>query len=228
MKNNYIRGYDKWKRLIDCCFASAGLIVLSPVFMIIMMMLKIETPAGKTIFKQKRIGQNGREFYIYKFRSLSEEAPESAPSKVIKAERFTTKFGRIMRKTGLDELPQLINVAMGDMSIVGPRPLIPEEGEIHNSRMKKGIYTLRPGITGLAQIHGGNSISDGEKLSWDYKYLVNRSLIMDFNICVKTFLISITGRITPHKVAYDKVPDNTNPSLSDDDSPNIRETVRDL
>lgn len=223
MKNNYIRGYDKWKRLIDCCFATAGLIVLSPIFMIIMMMLKIETPSGKTIFKQKRIGQNGREFYIYKFRSLSEEAPESAPSKVIKAERFTTKFGRLMRKTGLDELPQLINVAMGDMSIVGPRPLIPEEGEIHNNRMTKGVYTLRPGITGLAQIHGGNSISDDEKLSWDYKYLVNRGLIMDLYICVKTFLISITGSITPHKVL-----DNTNPSLSDDDSPNIRETVSDL
>lgn len=122
MKNNGIRGYDKWKRLIDCCLASEGLIVLSPVII----MLKIENPAGKTIFKQKRIGQNVREFSIYKFRSLIEAAPESTPSKVIKAERFTTKFGRIMRKTGFDELPQLINVVMGDMSIVGSRQLIPE------------------------------------------------------------------------------------------------------
>ena len=124
--------------------------------------VKDRNPSGKTIFKQKRIGQNGREFSIYKFRLLSEEAPESALSKVIKAERFTTKFGRLMRKTGLDEFPQLINIAMGDMSIVGLRPLIPEEGEIHNNRMTKCVYTLRPGITGLAQIHGGNSISDDD------------------------------------------------------------------
>lgn len=199
MKNNYIRGYDKWKRLIDCCIASVSLIVLSPIFMIIMLVLKIETPEGKTIFKQERIGLNGKMFYIYKFRSLREDAPKSVPANNIRTERFVTKIGRIMRKTGLDELPQLINVVIGDMSLVGPRPLIPEEGKIHENRMEKGIYSLRPGITGLAQIHGGNSISDSDKVLWDYKYLVNRSLFLDFKICINTFLISITGSITPSK-----------------------------
>lgn len=196
MTNNYIGGYDKWKRLIDCCLASTGLIVLSPIFVIIMLVLKIETPKGKTIFKQERVGINGKKFYIYKFRSLSEEAPNNVPAKNMKTEKFVTRIGCIMRKTGLDELPQLFNIVIGDMSFVGPRPLIPEEGEIHCERMKRGIYSVRPGITGLAQIHGGNSISDYEKLMWDYKYLINRGLSMDFKICIKTIFISITGCIS--------------------------------
>lgn len=197
MINNYIRGYDKWKRLIDFCFAIVGLAVLSPVFIVIMVGLKIETPTSKTIFTQERIGLNGQIFHIYKFRSLSEAAPKNISAKKIKTEKFATRFGRLIRKTGLDELPQLINVVAGDMSFVGPRPLIPEEGDIHKDRLKKGIYSLRPGITGLAQINGGNSITDTEKVFWDYKYLISRNLFVDLKICVKTFLISVTGRITP-------------------------------
>lgn len=201
MEHNCRRGYDKWKLILDACFASTGLIVLFPILMIIALVLKIERPNEKIIFKQARVGRNGNEFYIYKFRSLEEDAPEYVPARNMKEEQYVTRIGSIMRKTGLDELPQLFNVLMGDMSIVGPRPLIPEEGSIHDERMKKGIYTVRPGITGLAQIHGGNSISDEEKIFWDHQYLLNRNLIMDLSICVKTIWKGITGRISPHKSA---------------------------
>ena len=199
MKNNYIRGYDGLKRLIDCVVAGVGLLILSPIFLIIMLVSKIETPDSKIIFKQERIGRNGKHFFIFKFRSLSEDAPDSLPTKELQERRFVTKLGRFMRATGLDELPQLINIANGDMSLVGPRPLIPEEGSIHEERMDRGIYNLRPGITGLAQIHGGNSISDHEKLFWDCKYLANRGLLLDLKICAKTILLCIRGRIVPQK-----------------------------
>ena len=199
MKNNYIRGYDGLKRLIDCVVAGVGILILSPVFLIVMLVLKIETPDSKVIFKQERIGRKGNHFFIFKFRSLREDAPRNLPTKKLQEGRFVTKFGYFMRVTGLDELPQLINIANGDMSLVGPRPLIPEEGTIHEERMERGVYNLRPGITGLAQIHGGNSISDYEKLYWDCKYLANRGMLLDLKICVKTILLCIRGRITPQK-----------------------------
>lgn len=118
---------------------------------------------------------------------MKESSPHHMPANSMDhMERFSSKLGRNLRKSGIDELPQLINVFRGEMSIVGPRPLIPEEGEIHNMRMKAGIYELSPGITGLAQINGGNAISNELKFEWDRQYLQNISLSLDMKICVKT------------------------------------------
>ena len=197
-------GYDQIKRVMDLILAGVGIVVLFPVFLLIFLILKIEEPKRKTIFKQERIGREGNKFMIFKFRSLNEEAPDNIPSKNLKRDEFETRMGRIMRITGLDELPQLLNVLRGDMSIIGPRPLITEEGSIHENRMVKGIYSLRLGITGLAQIHGGNTISDQEKLYWDYEYLKNRSIFMDFVIGVKTVFLCVSGHITPKRTSTEK------------------------
>jgi O-antigen biosynthesis protein WbqP len=142
---------------------------------------------GEIIFKQKRCGRAGREFICYKFRTMYQSAPKNIPaSSFSDYKKHVTRVGRFLRRSSLDELPQIFNVLRGDMSLVGPRPLIFEEHQMHEKRMREGVYELRPGITGMAQVRGRNLLDDDEKLENDRYYLDNLRLWLDLKICVYT------------------------------------------
>ncbi len=182
------RIYCKYiKRILDLIFS---LILLFFMFLPILAISVIirSNSSGKAIFKQKRMGKGGRVFICYKFRTMYENAPSCISATQFKdKDKYITSVGRFLRKTSLDEIPQLFNVLKGDMSLVGPRPLICEEGEIHQKRMTEGVYALRPGITGMAQVSGRNLLCDEEKLLSDKYYLNNVKMRLDIKIVFKTF-----------------------------------------
>ena len=174
------------KRILDIIFSFLLIVFLLLPMLIIAVVIRSESE-GRAIFKQKRIGRCGKIFVCYKFRTMYVNAPSSRPaSKFEDSAKYITRVGVFLRRTSLDELPQLFNVLKGDMSIIGPRPLICEEGEIHKRRMDRGVYMLRPGITGIAQINGRNLLEDDEKLQGDVYYLENIKLWLDFKILFRT------------------------------------------
>ena len=175
------------KRFLDIFFSVILIIFLSPLMLIISLAIVLETKGG-AIFKQNRMGRNGKIFVCYKFRTMKRDAPHSIPAKELAdPDKYVTAIGKLLRRSSLDELPQLFNVLKGDMSIVGPRPLICEEKEIHNLRKSAGIYALRPGLTGLAQINGRNLLCDSEKIENDKRYLDNVGMRLDAKIVFMTF-----------------------------------------
>ena len=170
------------KRFLDIFFSVILIIFLLPLMLIISLAIVLETRGG-AIFKQNRMGRNGKIFVCYKFRTMKRDAPHSIPAKELAdPDKYVTVIGKLLRRSSLDELPQLFNVLKGDMSIVGPRPLICEEKEIHNLRKSAGIYALRPGLTGLAQINGRNLLCDSEKIENDKRYLDNVGMRLDAKI----------------------------------------------
>lgn len=173
--------------LIERFLALILIILLSPIFLVISILIKLESK-GDIIFKQSRIGINGSKFEIYKFRSMKLGSPNIATNDLNNPEEFITKIGKIIRLTSLDELPQLINILKGDMSFVGPRPVMVEEYELNSLRLKLGVYNIRPGITGWAQINGRDELSILEKAYLDEEYLKNKSLIFDINILILTIV----------------------------------------
>lgn len=177
--------YSFFKRSLDIVISLVFIILLCPIFFIISVLIKC-TSKGNVIFKQERIGLHGNVFTIYKFRTMAADTPEVSTSNFKNSCMYITPLGRILRKTSLDELPQLINVLLGDMSIVGPRPLIKSESNIHRERMCKGVYDIRPGITGWAQINGRDCIDDQQKIYFDVQYFMNRSIFLDAYIIFKT------------------------------------------
>lgn len=182
------------KRALDIFFSALLLFLLALPMGAIALVIRM-TSSGGALFRQKRVGRDGSEFICYKFRTMYETAPKSCPkSELSSADGFITPVGRFLRKTSLDELPQLFNVLVGDMSLVGPRPLIKEEGEIHTLRHRCGVYRLRPGITGLAQISGRDDVSDVEKARLDAKYARGVCLSKDTSIILKTLFNSPRGR----------------------------------
>lgn len=174
------------KRVFDFTAALIGLILLSPVFLVISLMILI-LGGSPVVYKQKRIGKDMKEFTIYKFRTMKNGTRLAATVDLSEADEQIIPCGKLLRKTSLDELPQLINILKGDMSFVGPRPLIPEEGEIHTMRNKAGVYTVRPGLTGLAQISGRDKVSDEDKVEFDRQYVESQSLLLDMKIFLRTF-----------------------------------------
>lgn len=178
---NEINNYNKLKRVIDIIISILGIILLFPIFLITSILIKLESE-GPVIFKQLRAGKNSKPFYIYKFRSMKADAPTLSTNEFEDANLFITKIGRFIRKTSIDELPQLINILKGDMSIVGPRPVILDEKELISLRQYYNVDNILPGITGLAQINGRDSIGNEEKVKLDYEYLQNRSLKLDIKI----------------------------------------------
>ena len=178
---NEINNYNKLKRVIDIIISILGIILLFPIFLITSILIKLESE-GPVIFKQLRAGKNSKPFYIYKFRSMKANAPTLSTNEFEDANLFITKIGRFIRKTSIDELPQLINILKGDMSIVGPRPVILDEKELISLRQEYNVDNILPGITGLAQINGRDSIGNEEKVKLDYEYLQNRSLNLDIKI----------------------------------------------
>lgn len=186
------------KRIIDIIVSGLGLIILSPFFILIAILIKIDNPEGPIIFKQERVGLNGKVFVLYKFRSMIPEAEQlkaslknlnemSGPVFKIKNDPRVTKIGRFLRKTSIDELPQLINVLKGEMSLIGPRPLPVEE----MSKVEPHIYSKRssvkPGITCIWQISGRNNIDFDKWMEMDLQYIDNWSLWLDWKILFLTF-----------------------------------------
>ncbi len=171
------------KRVIDFALALVGLVVLSPVMAALAAIIKIED-RGPALFRQPRVGQHGREFTFLKFRSMPVDTPhvESAQADTLRI----TRVGRVIRRTSLDELPQLVNVVVGDMSLVGPRPPLASQEELIDLRKENGSLDLRPGLTGLAQINGYDGMSNIEKARWDGRYARTLSFLGDAKILFRT------------------------------------------
>lgn len=179
--------YYKVKRVIDIVSSLASILLLSPIFLITAILIKLES-RGPIIFKQLRAGENSEPFYIYKFRSMSVDAPNIATNDFTNLGMFVTRVGKIIRKTSIDELPQLFNILKGDMSIVGPRPVILEEGDLIKLRKIYNVDSILPGITGWAQINGRDNIDVETKVVYDHEYLTKRSFKLDIYILVMTIL----------------------------------------
>jgi O-antigen biosynthesis protein WbqP len=173
------------KRIVDLTLAFVGLIVLSPVMAALAAIIKIEDH-GPALFKQPRVGKNGSEFTFLKFRSMPVETPhvESANAESLQI----TRVGRIVRRTSLDELPQLVNVLIGDMSLVGPRPPLASQEELIQLRQLNGSLALRPGLTGLAQINGYDGMPNSEKGKWDGRYARAITFRTDARIVARTLV----------------------------------------
>ena len=175
-------GYAVLKRTLDFLIALAALALTLLPMLVIALLIKADSH-GSAVFRQQRIGRGGKPFTCLKFRTMRESTPAScATDDLTDADGYITRFGKFLRKASLDELPQLFNVLKGDMSLIGPRPLIPEETDVHRLRMAAGVYSLRPGLTGYAQIHGRDYVTPAEKAALDEVYLKNFSLKTDLQI----------------------------------------------
>ena len=180
------RQYLVFKRIIDIIIALVALLIIALPMLIVILIVYIDDP-GNVIFTQYRVGMGGRRFKLYKLRTMWRDTPKyMSTSEVDDPNRYITRVGHILRRLSIDELPQLINVLKGDMSIVGPRPLISDEHEIHDLRMKFGVYKIRPGLTGLAQIRGRDMVSPADKVHWDVRYLEEFGLWTDVKIVLST------------------------------------------
>lgn len=186
------------KRTMDIILATIGLVCLFPVFIIVVIAIKIETP-GKVIFSQKRVGFKGKEFSMYKFRSMINDAEVikaqladknemSGPMFKIKEDPRITKVGKFIRRTSIDELPQLINVLKGEMSLVGPRPNLPQEVEQFN-RYQLQKLNAKPGLTCYWQVMGRSSLGFEEWMRLDVKYIEERSTWVDIKLIIRTFTV---------------------------------------
>lgn len=198
--------YLIFKRMLDIIIALGALVVLAIPMLILFLFVYIDDP-GNVIFSQYRVGRDGRRFKLYKLRTMRRDTPKYMPtSEVDDPDRYITRLGRIFRRLSIDELPQLFNVLKGDMSIVGPRPLISDEHEIHVLRMKFGVYRIRPGLTGLAQIHGRDRTAPADKVCWDVQYLEEFGFWTDVKIVLSTIpkLIGADGVAEGIKHSIDK------------------------
>lgn len=175
------RHYMKAKRILDIAIASLALLLLA-VPMLVIIVLKLIFDQGEPIFfTQIRIGQNGKSFRIFKFRTMKVSAPKNLPTGSVSTE-YITPLGYWLRRLSLDELPQLFNVLRGEMSIIGPRPLLWNENEVRFLRKYYGIYAVKPGITGWAQINGRDLVDTLEKVRLDREYVKNVSFLFDCRI----------------------------------------------
>lgn len=189
----FIRKYfgpTKWKRLFDIIVSFFALILLSPLFLVICT-INFFTPDCKVFFSHERRGRRGKPFKIYKFQTMKNSTPNCATNELENPEQYITGFGKILRKTSLDELPQLWNILKGDMSFVGPRPLISSEIRAHRLRLEYGVYRFRPGLTGWAQINGRDDISIMKKMKLDKEYCDNWSIGLDLKILFKSVEVCI-------------------------------------
>lgn len=179
------------KRMADIALSLLALIVFSPLLLIVSV-ISLISQGTPVLIGQKRYGKNAKVFKVLKFRTMRNDAPVVASADIKK--KYITKWGSVLRKTSIDELPQLINVLKGDMSLVGPRPLIIQEEEIHKLRLENKIYSVRPGITGWAQINGRDECSNEEKTALDKEYIEKMSLGFDLKILFGTVLPVILSK----------------------------------
>lgn len=190
--------------LMERFFALLLAIVLLPLLLLISFLIKIESK-GSIIFKQVRVGIKGEEFNIYKFRTMKIDAPNVATNDLDNPELFITKIGKILRITSLDELPQLINIIKGEMSFVGPRPVMKEEHKLNQLRLEFGVYNVRPGITGWAQINGRDELTIIEKAYFDKEYVDRKSILFDVKIIILTiYKVLSRSDIRENKILKEK------------------------
>ena len=181
---------DGLKRGIDFLLSLAGIIVLSPIFLILCLAIKIDSK-GPVIFKQKRVGKNKTHFYIYKFRTMKVDTPKETPTHLLSnPDFFITRVGKFLRKTSLDELPQLFNILKGDMAVIGPRPALWNQYDLIEERDKYHANDIRPGLTGLAQISGRDELEIDYKARLDGQYTANVTPWMDLK-CFFGTIISV-------------------------------------
>lgn len=175
------------KRLSDILFCIILLSILSPFLLIISLVIKVDSK-GPALFRQRRIGRNNQEFILYKFRTMRTEAPDVATHLLKDPQSYITPFGKFLRKSSLDELPQLLNIIKGDMTFIGPRPALYNQHDLINLRTRCGVQTLRPGVSGWAQVNGRDCLEISEKVDYDCFYLERNSLTLDIKIIFFTVL----------------------------------------
>lgn len=177
------------KRSFDIVASLLSLIVLSPIMLIIAIAIKCDSE-GNAIFKQKRMGKNEKPFYCYKFRSMRTDAPSNCAASLLEnPEQYQTKLGRFLRKTSLDELPQLWCVLVGSMSIIGYRPLVLTEENCNEMRRRLNVFSVRPGISGYAQVHGRDDVYYKNKAILDSEYVNKASLWLDLKLMFQTVAV---------------------------------------
>ncbi|MDR6719047.1 sugar transferase [Paenibacillus sp. 2003] len=192
------------KRMLDLLGSFIGLIILCPLFAVIGLLIKIEAPQGSVFFRQVRVGQNGKEFHMYKFRSMVANAEDLLEQLIdqnevngnmfkMKNDPRITRIGKFIRKTSLDELPQLWNVFRGEMSLVGPRPALPREVKNYTSYDRQRLQMI-PGCTGLWQVSGRNSVGFEEMVELDLTYARERSMMVDIKIIFRTFKVLVGSK----------------------------------
>ena len=176
------------KRIIDFILSLVALIILSPLFLILALWIKMDSK-GPIFFRQKRIGKDRTFFQIYKFRTMLAETPDDMPTHLLEdPEAFITKSGKFLRKTSLDELPQLINILKGEMAIIGPRPALWNQDDLADERDKYGANDVLPGLTGWAQINGRDELPINVKAQLDGEYIQNMGFGFDIKCFFGTFL----------------------------------------
>lgn len=193
--------YIKFKRFLDLILSIIGLIVLSPLFLILIIWIKLDTE-GPILFKQKRVGINKTNFNILKFRTMRIDTPKDTPTHLLEnPDQWITNSGKFLRKTSLDELPQIINIIKGDMSIIGPRPALWNQYDLIAERDKYGANDILPGLTGLAQVSGRDELPIDIKAKLDGEYTQNISFMMD----IKCFFKTITSVLKREGVIEGKI-----------------------
>ena len=182
--------YVAVKKIIDRVLAFIGLIVLSPLFLVLIVAIKLDSP-GPIFFRQKRVGIHKTHFEILKFRTMRTDTPKDMPTHMLKnPDQYITKVGRFLRKTSLDELPQIINILKGDMAIVGPRPALWNQYDLIEERDKYGANDILPGLTGWAQINGRDELEIPVKAKLDGDYVAKMSFGMDLR-CILGTVVSV-------------------------------------
>ena len=196
----YVQITDKQRRylavrsVLDQVLAGIALVILSPLFLVVSIAQKISAPDEPVFFVQKRVGKNAHCFNIIKFRTMKSSAPKNvATGDLADPQIYISRLGRFLRDTSIDELPQLVNVVNGDMSLIGPRPLVYTEREIRFLRRWYGVYQVTPGITGWAQVNGRDTVDIYDKVYYDREYVQNVSLKFDLKVIWKSVLV-VLGR----------------------------------
>lgn len=174
------------RRFVDIIISSLAVVAFFPFFLIIAILIKTDSE-GKVFFRQERVGKDGKIFRIYKFRTMVKGAEKKGAGYFIERDDpRITRMGRFLRRISLDELPQLINVLKGEMTLVGPRPTLKYQVDVYSPRQRKRLL-VKPGLTGWAQVHGRNELPWPERIELDIWYVENRSWLLDLNIILKTF-----------------------------------------
>lgn len=182
-----MRKYSKIKRIIDVDLTLIATIILMPLIVLLSLLIKLDSK-GPILFKQKRIGKNKAPFYIFKFRTMKIDTPKDTPTHMLEnPESYITNMGAFLRKTSLDELPQLFNILKGDMSLVGPRPALWNQYDLIEERDEYKANSIEPGLTGWAQVNGRDELPIDIKARLDGQYVNKRSLTFDLIILIKTF-----------------------------------------
>ena len=203
-KANNKHAYLVLKRMIDITGASVGLILLTPLLLLVALIIKLEDPKGPIFFKQIRVGKNEKRFYMFKFRSMVSNAEELLESLLeqnevsgamfkMKDDPRVTKIGKFIRKTSIDELPQLLNVLKGEMSLVGPRPPLEREVDEYTDYQKQRLL-VTPGCTGLWQVSARNSVGFEEMVELDIDYIKTRSVLLDMKLIILTVYVMLRSK----------------------------------